>query len=229
MAETAKLNATLRPVGGKGNARSTRRDGNVPAVIYGNKESPTLIALERNKLTPLVLRAGFLTHALELSIDGKTHKVLPRDVQFDPVTDTPLHVDFLRITDKTEIRLEIPVVLAGADKSLGVKKGGVVNLVSHTIGFYALAGAIPESITVDISGLDIADSIHLAQVTLPKGLRLINPSESEMTIVTIGAPMAEPEPTAAVAAAAAPAKGAKGKAPAKAAAAPAAAAPAKKK
>ena len=224
-----QLNAVTRPVGGKGNARSTRRDGNVPAVIYGNKESPLLIALDKNKLTPHTLKAGFLTHVMELSIDGKTHRVLPRDVQFDVVTDQPLHVDFLRVTDKTEIRVQIPVSFTGSDKAPGIKRGGLLNVVSHEIGFYALAGSIPESIEIDVAGMEIGDSIHLAQVTLPKGLRLIDPKESEMTIVTVAPPTteAEPAPTAEAAAPAAPAKG--GKTAAKPAAAAAPAAPAKKK
>lgn len=236
MAEATKLNAVLRVTEGqscgKGNARATRRAGNVPAVIYGNNESPILIALDINKLTPVIMRGGFMTHTLELEIDGKSHHVLPRDVQFDPVKDFPLHVDFLRVTDKTEIRLEIPVNFTNTTTSLGLKKGGVMNVVAHAVGFYARAGKIPEAIEVDVGGLDIGDSIHLSQVTLPAGLRLINPSEASMTIVTIGAPTVEAETApAAEAAPAAPVKGKGGKpAPAAAAAAPAAAAkPAAKK
>ncbi len=241
MAEATKLNAVLRATesngksgGGKGNARATRRAGNVPAVIYGNNEAPILISLDINKLTPIVMRGGFLTHTLELELDGKSHHVLPRDVQFDPVKDFPLHVDFLRVTDRTEIRLQIPVTFTNTAAAIGLKKGGVMNVVAHEIGFFAKAGAIPESIEVDVGGLDIGDSLHLSQVTLPKGLRLINPSEASMTVVTIGAPTAEAEiaPTAEAAPAAAPAKGKGGKAaPAAAAAAPAAAAakPAAKK
>lgn len=232
MAEATKLAATLRVTdgqsGGKGNARATRRAGNVPAVIYGNNETPILIALDRNKLTPVVLRGGFLTHTLEIEIDGKSHHVLPRDVQFDPVKDVPLHVDFLRVTDRTEIRVEIPVVLTGQANAPGLKKGGVLNAVLHTISCYARAGAIPESVEVDVSNLDIAESVHLSEVKLPQGLRLINASEAAMTVVSLGAAMAEEEAAPAADAAAAPAAPAKGGKAAPAAAAPAAA-PAKKK
>ena len=169
-----------------------------------------------------------MSHTMELVVDGKTHRVLPRDVQMHPVSDMPQHIDFLRVNDKTEIRVEVPVTFKNQMTAPGIKAGGTLNVVAHAIGFYAQAGAIPESIEVDVGKMEIGDSIHLTDITLPKGLRLINPDESGMTVVTVGAATAEAEVAAVEAApvVAAPAKGGKA---APAAAAPAAAAPAKKK
>jgi len=221
----ATLQASVRSGGGKGNARAARRNGQVPAVIYGNNEKPLSINLDHNKLV-LQLNRGpaFFTHLMELDVDGKKHKVLPRDAQLDPVTDKPLHVDFLRVTDKTEIRVAVPVSVIGGEKAPGVKRGGVVNIVSHELDLYCQAGSIPESITVDIFELDIGDSIHMGQITLPKGTRLINPEEEEMTLVTIAAPTAMRDDARAAAAKAAEAEGAAAAAatPAAGAAAPAA-------
>jgi large subunit ribosomal protein L25 len=220
----ATLQASVRSGGGKGNARTTRRNGQVPAVIYGNNEKPLSIALDRNKLVIQLARgAAFFTHLMELTVDGKAHKVLPRDAQLDPVSDQPLHVDFLRVTDKTEIRIAVPVAVAGADKAPGIKRGGVVNVVSHELDLYCLAGSIPESIVVDVATLDIGDSVHMGQITLPKGVRLINPEEEEMTLVTIAAPTAIRDDARAAAAKAAEAEAATATAAAPAAAAPAAA------
>ncbi|MGE3769604.1 MAG: 50S ribosomal protein L25/general stress protein Ctc [Bdellovibrionales bacterium] len=239
----ATMQASVRSGGGKGNARATRRNGQVPAVIYGNNEKPLLIMLDKNKVSQQLERASFFTHLLNLEVDGKKHMVLPRDAQLDPVTDQPLHLDFLRVTDKTEIRIAVPVHVSGAEKSPGVKRGGVVNIVSHELDLYCQAGSIPESITIDVSELDIGDSIHMGTITLPKGSRLISADDAdEMTLVTIAAPTAlrdeakeaaakaEAEAAAAEAAAAAPAA-AGAAAPAAGAAAPAAgaAAPAAKK
>lgn len=213
----AILQASVRDAAGKGTARQARRDGKVPAVIYGNNEQPLMINLDANKLSQSLAKGGFFTHILNVELNGKKHAVLARDAQMDPVSDICLHVDFLRVTDKTEIRIAVPVFVEGQEKSPGIKRGGVVNLVIHEVDLYCLAGSIPESITINASALDIGDSIHLADVTLPKGVRPIN-AEEEITLVTIAAPTALRDD----ARAAAEAKAAE----ANATAAPAAAAPA---
>jgi large subunit ribosomal protein L25 len=234
----ATLQASVRSGAGKGPAREARRQGLVPAVIYGNNETPLMITLDKNKLTMQLARPGFLTHLMTLDVDGKKHMVLPRDAQLDPVSDQPIHVDFLRVTDKTEIRVAVPVVVEGSEKAPGIKRGGVLNIVSHELDLYCLAGSIPEAITVSVDGLDIGDSVHMGQVKLPKGVRLINDDEEEMTLVTIAAPTAMREDARAAAggtaeaaapAAAAPAAGAKAPAGKAAPAAKAPAAPAAKK
>jgi large subunit ribosomal protein L25 len=186
----ATLQASARTGAGKGMARAARRNGNVPAVIYGNNEKPLLVEIDRNKLNVRIGAGGFFTHILELDVEGKKHKVLARDAQMDPVSDQPMHVDFLRVTDKTEIRIGVPVHIEGSDKSPGVKRGGVVNTVRHEIELFCAAGNIPEHIAINVAELDIGDSIHMADIALPKGARLINTDEKKMTIVTIAAPTA---------------------------------------
>jgi len=225
----ATMQASVRSGAGKGPAREARRNGRVPAVIYGNNETPLLITLDKNKLMIQLSQAGFLTHLMTLDVDGKKHIVLPRDAQLDPVSDQPIHVDFLRVTDKTEIRVAVPVVVEGSEKAPGIKRGGVLNIVSHELDLYCLAGSIPESLVVDASSLDLGEAIHMGQIKLPKGARLINEEESEMTLVTITAPTALREDAKAAAggteaapAAAAPAAAAKPGAKAAPAAKPAA-------
>lgn len=213
----AVLQASVRDAAGKGSARQARRNGQVPAVIYGNNEQPLMINLDANKLSLHMAKGGFFTHIQNVELNGKKHAVLARDAQLDPVSDLCLHVDFLRVTDKTEIRIAVPVHVEGQEKSPGIKRGGVVNIVVHELDLYCLAGSIPEALTIDASALDIGDSIHLSDIKLPKGVRPIN-AEEEITLVTIAAPTALRDD----AKAAADAKAAE----AAAAAAPAAAAPA---
>lgn len=236
----AVLQASVRDAAGKGSARQARRNGLVPAVIYGNNEQPLMITLDANKLSLAMAKGGFFTHIMSVDVSGKKHAVLARDAQLDPVSDKCVHVDFLRVTDKTEIRIAVPLHIEGFEKSPGAKRGGVVNTVSHELDLFCLAGSIPEGITIDASGMDIGDTIHLADIKLPKGTRPIN-AEEEITLVTIAAPTAmrddakaaaeakAAEAAAAAAPADAAAAGAKAAPAAAGKAAPAAAAPAKKK
>ena len=236
MADLTSLPARARDRAGKGAARSTRRAGLVPGVVYGNKEAPLLIAMEPRHLEPQVKKNGFFTRIFELDIDGNKHRVLPRDVQFHPVSDRPEHVDFLRVSASTRVTVAVPVRVVNESAAPGIKKGGVINIVRHTVDLVCQADKIPQAIVVDMTGKEIGDSIHISHVALPEG---VTPAirDRDFTVVTLAAPtvQAEEAPAAAAAAAAAPAEGAAAAAPGAAAGAAkaepakaAAAAPAKK-
>lgn len=187
MTQTIALTAELRGRAGKGTARQTRREGRIPAVIYGNKEKPVMISLEYNSFIRELHRPGFFTHLFNITVDGATHHVLPRDVQFDPVSDKPLHVDFLRVSDTTEIVVKVPVEFVNAEASPGLKRGAVLNIVRHEIELYCRADSIPEHITVDLTGTDVNHSIHISAVKLPEGVRLTI-TDRDFTVATIAAP-----------------------------------------
>ena len=222
MAAIKELAAVTRSGTGKGAARSVRREGRVPAVIYGGGVKPEPISVDFKDVNKLIYAGHFLTTIFELEMDGRKERVLPRDYQLDVVTDWPLHVDFLRLTAGSRVRIAVPVHVENRDASPGIKKGGTVNLVLHTIEVLAPADAIPEAVTVDLAGLDFADLVHLSALKLPEGCKAVS-TKSDLTVVTIVPPsVIADEPTAAPAAAAtAPAAAAPA---AKAAAAPAKAA-----
>lgn len=232
MATLKELKATARPKAGKGAARAERRAGRVPAVIYGDKQPPVTISLD-DKAVRMSINAGhFLTTLFNIELDGKKHRVIPRDFSLDPVKDFPLHVDFLRLGQGATIRVSVPLHVVGSEASPGVKRGGTVNIVNHTVDLEADVEHIPQFIEVDISKLEINNSVHLSEVALPKGVKAI--SRDDQTLVTVVPPSGygeEAKPAAAegaAAAAAAPAAGAAApaagaaKAPAAAAAKPAA-------
>ncbi len=218
MTTANKLAATARERAGKGAARATRRDGRVPGVIYGDKASPTLISLDPRDVMREASKAGFFTRLYDIEVGGKTHRVLPRDIQFHPVNDKPEHIDFQRVGASTRVRVEVPVKLENVEKSPGIKRGGVVNLVRHEIELWANPGNIPSRIVIDMAGLDIGDSVHINAIKLPEGVK---PTIARnFTVVALRAPSvskAEEEKPAEAAAAAAPAAGADGKAAAPAA------------
>lgn len=210
MADVMSLPARARDRAGKGAARSTRRAGLVPGVVYGNKESPLLIAMEPRHLVPQVSKNGFFTRIFELDIDGKKQRVLPRDVQFHPVTDRPEHVDFLRVSASTRVTVSVPVRITNEAAAPGIKKGGVVNIVRHTVDLVCQADKIPPAIVIDLTGKEIGDSIHISHIPLPEG---VVPAirDRDFTIATVAAPTVQTEEApvaAAAAAAAAPAEGA---------------------
>jgi large subunit ribosomal protein L25 len=235
MAETKTLTAAVRSGIGKGAARSVRREGRIPGVIYGGGDAAEPITLNYRELNKLIYAGHFLTTLFEIDVDGRKQRVIPRDYQLDPIKDQPLHVDFLRLKPGASLRVEVPVHFINQDISPGVKKGGSVNVVRHSIEMRVPADNIPEAVIADLGSLDIHDSLHLAVLPLPEGCRPTS-RERDFTIATITPPLVAPEdPAAAAAAAAAPAalagKGGK-TAPAGAAAiaaAPAAKAPPKKK
>jgi large subunit ribosomal protein L25 len=201
MTATKVLNAEARQRVGKGAARALRRDHKIPAVIYGEKRPPLGIAISGHDLYVLLKAGGFMTTVFEIAVDGATERVIPRDFQVDPVRDVPIHVDFLRVGKDTMIEIDVPVHFKGQDRSPGIKRGGVLNIVRHSVELYVSADAIPEAIEVDLSGLDINDSVHISAVSLPAGARPVI-RDRDFTIATVAAPTvmrSEAEETAAAA------------------------------
>ena len=232
MSELIPLKASARPRAGKGAARQARREGNVPAVIYGDNKTPETIALEYNALWKQVVKGQFTATAFELDVDGKKHIVLARDVQLCPVKDVPLHVDFMRVGKDGVIRVSIPMKFVNELLSPGLKRGGVLNIVRHDVEVFCPYDKIPQHFEVDLTGLEIGRSIHISSVKLPAGISPVIKSR-DFTIATIAGALkgddeataaAAADPAAPAAAAAAPAAG--GKAAPAAAAGGKAAAPA---
>jgi large subunit ribosomal protein L25 len=221
-----QIKASARASGGKGAARATRREGRVPAVIYGGGEAPLAIALDYNQTKNLIFAGHFLTTIFEVDLDGAKTRVIPRDYQLDPVKDLPVHVDFLRLKAGSRIRVSVPVHIINAEASPGIKRGGTVNIVEHAIDLLVPADSIPDSVTIDLTGLDINDSVHISGIKLPADTRPVD--RGNFTVITLMAPSGLKEAPTPAAEGAAPAAAAKG-APAPGKAAPAAkAAPAGK-
>ncbi len=224
MAQKTSIAATARAKAGKGAARAVRRSGSIPAVIYGDNKEPVMISLNTKDLVKQLTNKQFFTHLCNLTVEGQTHLVIPRDIQLHPVTDRPEHADFLRVSDKTIISVEVPVRVTNEKTCKGILAGGVLNLLHHTIEVYCKATEIPEEFIVDLAGLEIGDSVHLEDLKLSKGTEPTQ--EGNFTVATIVAPTqitveeeSEDAATAAASAAAsAPAAPAGGAAPAKAAA-----------
>lgn len=209
-----QLKASTRPTGGKGAARAVRREGLIPAVIYGGGEAPVAISVDHKIAQSLIFAGHFLTTQFEIDVDGAKTRVLPRDYQLDPVKDTPLHIDFLRLKAGQQIRVEVPVHFINQETAPGIKRGGTLNIVRHTVEMLVPADNIPEAITADLAGLDINDSLHISAVPLPANCKPVI-AERDFTVATIVPPSGmkdEPAPAAAAAApAAAPAKAAPAK------------------
>jgi large subunit ribosomal protein L25 len=196
MTETTTLTAELRSRAGTGGARETRRNGRTPAVIYGNKTEPMMISLDSAELARQVRRHGFLNHVFDINVGGRQERVIPRDVQNHPLTGRPLHVDFMRVSATTEISVDVEVVFLNDDKAPGLKRGGVLNVVMRTIPLECRPDAIPEQLTVDLTGLEIGDTVHLSAITLPPGVTLAD-GDGDATVASIAPPTAEAAPTAA--------------------------------
>ena len=201
MVDIFTLTAEIRDRAGKGAARGIRRTGRIPAVIYGDKQDTLMITLEPKELERELLKPGFFTHLYDVKINGSAHRVLPRDVQLDPVKDRPLHVDFLRVSAGSTIRVNVPVQFINQAQSPGLRRGGVLNVVRHEVEMICRADAIPDHLTVDLSGHDIGSSIHISMIAIPEGAR---PAirDRDFTVATVAAPTIEtvPEPTTAEAA-----------------------------
>ncbi len=181
------LEAELRERVGKGSARELRRNGRVPAVIYGDKQDPLSISLPYKELFMKIHGGGFMTTIATIEAGGKSYQVLPKDYQLDPVRDFPMHVDFLRVTKSTLVTVEVPVHFINEDKSRGIRRGGVLNIVRHTVEVHCPADSIPDSLEFDLAGLEIGDTIHISAITLPKG---VEPTitDRDFTVATIAAP-----------------------------------------
>lgn len=213
MSTTVKqLQAATRRQGGKGAARAVRREGRIPAVIYGGGEPPVSISLDAKETTQLIFAGRFLTTQFEVDVDGAKTRVIPRDYQLDPVKDNPLHVDFLRLREGQLLRVEVPVHFVNHEASPGLKRGGTLNVVMHSVELLVPANDIPESITADLTGFEIGQSLHISAVKLPGSARAVD--TSNFTVATIMAPSglkdeapnAAAAPAAEAAPAAAPAK-----------------------
>jgi large subunit ribosomal protein L25 len=201
MATVNDIKAVARPRAGKGAARAERRAGRVPGIIYGDGKPPLPISLEYDELRQRIYAGRFLTTIHDVEIDGVKHRVIPRDFQLDAVRDLPLHVDFMRLGEGATIRVNIPVHVRNADQSPGVKRGGTVSIVTHTVEVRCRADAIPNAIEVDVSGLDINYSRHLSDIALPEGVRVV--SGRDITLVTVVPPSGYAEEIKAAAEAAA--------------------------
>jgi large subunit ribosomal protein L25 len=202
MPEIITLSAELRERAGKGAARAIRRHGRVPAIVYGDQKEPVTISLEPRELGRALAREGFFAHLVDIQVDGTTHRTLPRDIQYHPVTDAPLHVDFMRVGAGAQVTVSVPVHFVNQERSPGIRRGGILNIVRHGIEMVCSVDNIPEHIVVDLDGLDLGDSIHIGAVTMPEGARPVI-QERDFTIASIAASSAVREEAAAAAAAAA--------------------------
>ena len=187
MSDIINLVAQPRDRAGKGVARATRREGRVPAVIYGGKEPPVLVALELKDLARRAHSAAFFNHLIELDVAGKKHRVLPRDVQFHPLNENPIHVDFLRVAKDATIEVAVPVEFINQEASPGLKRGGVLNIVRHEIDLVCPVEAIPDHITIDMTGFEVGDSVHISNVKLPANVTS-SIADRDFTIATVVAP-----------------------------------------
>ncbi len=203
MPEITTLSAEPRARAGKGAARATRRTGRVPGIIYGDNQDPLLISLEPRELSRALANRGFLATLVEVSVEGTAHRTLPRDVQYHPVTDAPLHVDFMRVGATARVTVVVPAVFINHEMSVGLRRGGILNIVRHGIELNCPVEAIPSHLTVDLSGLDIGDSIHISAVSVPPDCRPTITGR-DFTIASV-APSSAVREEAATAAAAPPA------------------------
>src|SRR5260370_12314135 len=209
MPEIISLSAEPRPRAGKGAARATRRAGRVPAIVYGDGKEPVLISLEPRALGRVLARPALFATLVDISVDGATLRTLPRDVQYHPVSDAPLHVDFMRVGAGAQVTVTVQVVFINHERSIGLRRGGILNIVRHGIDMACSVDHIPERVVVDLDGLDIGDSIHSGAIEMPAGARPVI-QRRDFTIASIAASSAVKEEaaqaaaTAAVAAAAPP-------------------------
>lgn len=189
MSKAYTLKAETRERVGKGSSRHLRRNGLIPAVIYGDKQPPIAIALPYKEVFYKIHGGAFFTTVATIEIGNEKIQVLPTDYQLDPVRDFPMHVDFLRVTAKSVVNVNIPVHFINEEAAPGIKTGGVLNIVRHEVEFSVPANNIPEAITVDLTGYEVGDSIHISSVKLPEGVSPLI-KDRDFTIATIAAPVA---------------------------------------
>jgi large subunit ribosomal protein L25 len=187
MSETLTLPAETRERAGKGASRALRREGRVPAVVYGGNEEPLTVHVEEKELRRQLGTGHFFNSIVEVEVGGSKVRTLPKDVAFHPVTDRPLHVDFLRVSTDAKVHVEVPVVFANEEASPGLKRGGVLNIVRHELELVCDPERIPDEISIDVTGLEVGDSIHISSVSLPEGSASAI-TDRDFTIATIVAP-----------------------------------------
>ena len=189
MSEQLTLPAETRDRAGKGASRALRRDGRVPAVVYGEKKEPLSIHVEEKLLSKILSTGSFMNSVIMIELAGKNHRTLPKAVDFHPVSSRPIHVDFLRIGEHTKVTVAVPVRFDNEEASPGLKRGGVLNVVQHEIELICDAAHIPESLHVALDGLEIGDAIHISNITLPEGVKPAI-DDRDFTVATIVAPSA---------------------------------------
>lgn len=206
--KSTTLTAVKRERAGKGAARAVRNQGLVPGVIYGDKKPPVLFSIDPRQILAQMARPGFWTHQFEIDIDGEVTLTMCQDLQVHPVSDRPIHVDFLRIRADSIVTVDVPVKFVNEDRAPGLKRGGVLNVVRHDIEVHCKANDVPEHLVADLAGLDVGDSIHISAIALPEGVKPTI-ADRDFTIATIVAPSGmkseESEAAATTEAAAAPA------------------------
>ena len=191
---TTTIDVQIRPNTGTGGARATRREGLIPGVLYGNNQPSVSFAINPKALQKEINRVGFFSKIFDINLEGTTQKVIARDVQLHPVTDQIVHIDFMRVSRDRKIHVTVPVVFINEDKAVGLKKGGTLNVVRHELELMCEFDKIPSSITVNLEGFDIGQSIHLEDIQLPEGAKPVLHGH-ESTLATMLAPTTEEEKT----------------------------------
>jgi large subunit ribosomal protein L25 len=203
MSEQLTLPAEARERAGKGASRALRREGRVPAVIYGEKKEPVSVHVEEKLLSKMLSTGHFMNSVIMVEVGGKPNRTLPKDVQFHPVSSRPIHVDFVRIGEHAQVHVNVPVRFVDEEDAPGIKRGGVLNVVRHELELVCDAARIPNEISISLAGLEIGDAIHISSVSLPEGSRSAI-DDRDFTVATVVAPSAmkaeEEEETAAPAA-----------------------------
>jgi large subunit ribosomal protein L25 len=189
MSEQLTLPAETRDRAGKGASRVLRREGRVPAVVYGEKKEPLSIHVEEKLLSKMLSTGHFMNTVVMVDVAGQTTRTLPKAVDFHPVSSRPIHVDFLRISEHTKVHVAVPVRFDNEEAAPGLKRGGVLNVVSHELELVCDAASIPSEIHISLEGLEIGDSVHISEVNLPNGVTPANQDE-DFTVATIVAPSA---------------------------------------
>ncbi len=187
MADVVTIGASRRERSGTGGARAARRQGFVPGIVYGVGTEPMAVQLDQRLLDQVRMRPGFFNRLIDIDLGGEKLRVLPRELQLHPVTDATIHVDLMRATDETQVTVDVPVHFENEAASPGIKRGGVLNVVRHTIEVRCRAAGIPTHFTVDLTGLEIGSSIHASHISLPEGV-VPTISDRDFTIATVAAP-----------------------------------------
>jgi large subunit ribosomal protein L25 len=189
MSEQLTLPAEARERAGKGASRALRREGRVPAVIYGEKKEPVSVHVEEKLLVKMMSNGHFMNSVVMVEVGGKPNRTLPKDVQFHPVTSRPIHVDFVRIGEHAQVHVNVPVRFVDEDDAPGLKRGGVLNVVRHELELVCDAARIPGEIVISLAGLDIGDAVHISHVDLPEGSKSAI-DDRDFTVATVVAPSA---------------------------------------
>lgn len=192
--EVITLDADVRENTGKGPARALRRDGKIPAIIYGEGIAPVMVTVEQKAISMAYWKSGFMSQLFDLKTKEKTYRVLPKQIQLHPVTDYPEHADFLHVKDDTKVKVLVKVVFHNADKAPGIRRGGTLNVVRREIELLCSAANIPSLLEYDLTGKQIGDSVHISHLDLPEG---VTPAiaDRDFTVATIVGRKAEKEET----------------------------------